>query len=163
MQNVQNNIQFLLKQNSIIPVVTINDMDEIEPIIYSLLEKNIKCIEVTLRTEIAFEAIEFIKNSYGEKICVGAGTVINIQQIDKLEKIGVDFIVCPGLSSELVKSLLNCKIPLEFRGIFSETLKDISFDNEDSSLCNLLLELNSGKGTFKILVCTCLAPNNPLG
>ena len=111
MQNVQNNIQFLLKQNSIIPVVTINDMDEIEPIIYSLLDKNIKCIEVTLRTEIAFEAIEFIKNSYGEKICVGAGTVVNIQQIDKLEKIGVDFIVCPGFSSELVKSLLNCKIP----------------------------------------------------
>ena len=49
-KNVQNNIQFLLKQNSIIPVVTINYMDEIEPIIYSLLEKNIKCIEVTLRT-----------------------------------------------------------------------------------------------------------------
>ena len=66
MQNVQNNIQFLLKQNSIIPVVTINDMDEIEPIIYSLSDKNIKCIEVTLRTEIAFEAIEFIKNNYGE-------------------------------------------------------------------------------------------------
>ena len=42
---------------------------------------------------------------------LGAGTVVNIQQIDKLEKIGVDFIVCPGLSSELVKSLLNCKIP----------------------------------------------------
>ena len=54
MQNVQNNIQFLLKQNSIIPVVTINVIDEIEPIIYSLLDKNIKCIEVTLRTEISF-------------------------------------------------------------------------------------------------------------
>ena len=39
------------------------------------------------------------------------GTVVNIQQIDKLEKIGVDFIVCPGLSIELIKSLLNCKIP----------------------------------------------------
>ena len=62
---------FLLKQNSIIPVVTINDMDEIEPIIYSLLDKNIKCIEVTLRTSMLFEAIEFIKKSFGEKICVG--------------------------------------------------------------------------------------------
>ena len=67
MQNVQNNIQFLLKQNSIIPVVTINDMDEIEPIIYSLLDKNIKCIEVTLRTENAFEAIEFIKKKLWRK------------------------------------------------------------------------------------------------
>ena len=62
-KNVQNNIQFLLKQNTIIPVVTINYMDEIEPIIYSLLDENIKCIEVTLRTEIAFDAIQFIKNN----------------------------------------------------------------------------------------------------
>ena len=46
-----------------------------------------------------------------KKYVLEAGTVVNIQQIDKLEKIGVDFIVCPGLSSELVKSLLNCKIP----------------------------------------------------
>ena len=61
MKIVQNNIESILNQHSIIPVVTINNMNEIVPKINSILDKNIKCIEVTLRTNIAFEAIEFIK------------------------------------------------------------------------------------------------------
>ena len=76
-----------------------------------ILDKNIKCIEVTLRTKVAFEAIEFIKKNYGNKICVGVGTVINIEQIHRLEKIGVDFIVSPGITKELAKELLISKIP----------------------------------------------------
>ncbi len=61
MKIVQNNIESILNQHSIIPVVTINNMNEIVPKINSILDKKIKCIEVTLRTKVAFEAIEFIK------------------------------------------------------------------------------------------------------
>ena len=111
MKIIQNNIQYILNQHSIIPVVTISDINEIEPKINSLLNRNIKCIEVTLRTKVAFEAIEFIKKNYGNKICVGVGTVINIEQIHRLEKIGVDFIVSPGITKELAKELLISKIP----------------------------------------------------
>ena len=111
MKIVQNNIESILKKNSIIPVVTINDMNEIVPTINFILDKNIRCIEVTLRTNIAFEAIEFIKKKYGNKICLGVGTVINIEQINRAIKIGVDFIVSPGISEELTRELINSKIP----------------------------------------------------
>ena len=76
MKIVQNNIESILNKHSIIPVVTINNMNEIAHIINSILDKNIKCIEVTLRTKVAFEAVEFIKKNYGNKICVGIGTRI---------------------------------------------------------------------------------------
>jgi 2-dehydro-3-deoxyphosphogluconate aldolase/(4S)-4-hydroxy-2-oxoglutarate aldolase len=111
MKIVQNNIQSILNQHSIIPIVTIYKMNEIVPKINSILEKNIKCIEVTLRTKVAFEAIEFIKKNYGNKICVGVGTVINIEQIHRVVKIGVDFIVSPGISKKLSEELINSKIP----------------------------------------------------
>ena len=111
MKIIQNNIESILSQHSVIPVVTINDMNEIVPKINSILNKNIKCIEVTLRTKVAFEAIEFIKKNYGNSICVGVGTVINIEQIHRAEKIGVDFIVSPGISEELIRELINSKIP----------------------------------------------------
>lgn len=111
MKIVQNNIRSILNQHSIIPVVTISDINEIEPKINSLLNRNIKCIEVTLRTKFAFEAIEFIKKNYGNNICVGVGTVINIEQIHRLEEIGVDFIVSPGINEQLTKKLLFTKIP----------------------------------------------------
>ena len=111
MKIVQNNIESILNQHSIIPVVTINNMNEIVPKINSILDKNIKCIEVTLRTKVAFEAIEFIKKNYSNKICLGIGTVINIEQIHIAVKIGVDFIVSPGISEELTRELINSKIP----------------------------------------------------
>ena len=44
MKIVQNNIEFILNQHSIIPVVTIDNMNEIAPKINSILDKNIKCI-----------------------------------------------------------------------------------------------------------------------
>ena len=111
MKIVQNNIESILNQHSIIPVVTINNINEIAPKINSILDKNIKCIEVTLRTKVAFEAIEFIKNNYGHKICVGIGTVVNIEQIQRAIKIGVDFIVSPGTSESLTRELIDSKIP----------------------------------------------------
>lgn len=111
MKITQNNIQYILNQHAIIPVVTVNDINEIEPKINSLLNRNIKCIEVTLRTKVAFESIEFIKKNYGNKICVGVGTVINIEQIHRLEKIGVDFIVSPAITKELTNELVASKIP----------------------------------------------------
>ena len=111
MQIIQNNIESILKQHKVIPVITINNMDEIVPKLNFISDKNIRCIEVTLRTKVAFEAIEFIKKNYGNKFCLGVGTVVNIEQIHKLLKIGVDFIVSPGLSTDLSKELINSKIP----------------------------------------------------
>ena len=111
MKIVQNNIESILNQHSIIPVITINNINEIAPKINSVLDKNIKCVEVTLRTKVAFEAIEFIKKNYGHKICIGIGTVINIEQIHRAVKIGVDFIVSPGISEGLTRELIDSKIP----------------------------------------------------
>ena len=54
---------------------------------------------------------EFIKKNYGNKICVGIGTVINVEQIHRAVKIGVDFIVSTGISKELTKELINSIIP----------------------------------------------------
>ena len=111
MEIVQNNIESILNQHSVIPVVTINNLYEIPDKINSILDKNIKCIEVTLRTKVAFEAIEFIRKNYGHKICVGIGTVINKEQINRAVKIGVDFIVSPGISEVLIRELIDSKIP----------------------------------------------------
>ena len=107
----QNNIQSILKRNSIIPVVTFNKIDEIDKVIEDLINQKIHCIEVTLRTSIAFNAIKYIKDKYATEICVGAGTVINHKQIKKLEELNIDFIVSPAISKNLIKELIKTTIP----------------------------------------------------
>ena len=55
---IQNNIEKILKENPLIPVVTISDEVELVQIYEKLKSKNISVIEITLRTEFAWEAIK---------------------------------------------------------------------------------------------------------
>jgi 2-dehydro-3-deoxyphosphogluconate aldolase/(4S)-4-hydroxy-2-oxoglutarate aldolase len=102
---VQNNILGILEEHQLIPVVTIYELNEIDGIIKSLLKKEIHVIEVTLRTSVAFEAIEYIKKHYSKDITVGVGTVVTKEQILKIKEIGADFIVSPGINKDLAESL----------------------------------------------------------
>lgn len=107
---IQNNIKTLLSKHPLIPVVTINQLDEIDEIVHSLTAKNIHCIEVTLRTDVAFEALDELKKRY-PNLSVGVGTIVSVDQILKVKEIGVDFIVCPAISANLVEALENSNIP----------------------------------------------------
>lgn len=101
----QNNIAAVLAKHPLIPVVTIHSEAEIAPMMEKLFALEIACIEITLRTDYAMEAIRRIKEEYGHRISVGVGTVINTDQVDELLAIVPDFIVCPGLTTQLGKHL----------------------------------------------------------
>ena len=46
----QNNIRAVLAAHKIIPVVTFHNLSEVDPLVDKLLEQDVRCIEVTLRT-----------------------------------------------------------------------------------------------------------------
>ena len=97
----QNNIREVLSHHPIIPVINFNDIDEVIPMIEKLKAKNIYCIEITLRTPIAFDAIRLAKEKFGSEITIGMGTIVSKDQIAKAIELKVDFLVSPGLSSGL--------------------------------------------------------------
>lgn len=107
----QNNIVSILNDHPLIPVVTIHSEEEIDPIIEGLKARNIFCIEVTLRTDFAFDALQIIKDRYADSITLGVGTVISENQLERLTEIGVDFIVSPGLTPALYNHLFATNIP----------------------------------------------------
>jgi 2-dehydro-3-deoxyphosphogluconate aldolase/(4S)-4-hydroxy-2-oxoglutarate aldolase len=108
---MRNKIEAILQENSIIPVVTIHNESEVDSIYQQLSSKGIYCIEITLRTEYAFEAIAEFKKRYGNEFKVGVGTVINKLQVNRCRELNVDFIVSPGLTSDLAKALFESEIP----------------------------------------------------
>ena len=107
----QNNIQDILIKNPIIPVVTFNAMDEIEPTIQKILNNNLNCIEITLRTDVSVDAIKYVKDNYYDKLDIGIGTVRNEEEAILSQKLEVDFIVSPGITKKLNKKLKETKIP----------------------------------------------------
>ena len=70
------------------------------PLVNVYLSCGIDVIEVTLRSDVSFAAISKIKSDF-PTMKLGAGTVISEQQVDELDKIGVDFIISPGYSKSL--------------------------------------------------------------
>ncbi|MCX8514649.1 MAG: bifunctional 4-hydroxy-2-oxoglutarate aldolase/2-dehydro-3-deoxy-phosphogluconate aldolase [Burkholderiales bacterium] len=100
----------LFKQNKVIPVVVINDVDKASAIVTALLEGGINAIEITLRTINALEIINLVAKQFPEML-VGAGTVLSDSDYHKAAGKGAKFIVSPGLSQELANTSHDYDIP----------------------------------------------------
>lgn len=95
----------LIKQLSevkIIPVIQIDDAKLAIPLAKTLVENGLPAAEITFRTAAASEAIARIKDTYPDLI-LGAGTILNAQQVDQAFAAGASFMVSPGLNPRTVK------------------------------------------------------------
>ena len=87
----------------VIPVVIIENIDDAIPLADGRIEGNIGTIEITLRSAVALDAIALISKERPD-LTIGAGTVLNLLQLKKIQEIGADFVVSPGVYPELLKS-----------------------------------------------------------
>ncbi len=82
-------------------MTTVDDADQAEQAARALLLGGLSCIEITLRTEAALEAIERVRSTAPEML-VGAGTVLEAEQAQAAARAGADFAVAPGTNLEVV-------------------------------------------------------------
>ena len=90
----------------IVPVVTIDSIEDAIPLAKALCEGGLPCAEVTFRTAAAKESIEKMTKEFPNMI-IGAGTVLNISQVDEAVVAGARFIVSPGLNPKVVQYCIN--------------------------------------------------------
>ncbi len=93
-----------------IPVVVINDIKDTEYMLSSLCEGGLPVAEITFRTACAEDAIRLGRQKF-PSMCIGAGTVINLEQCLKALDAGAEFIVSPGLSVEVADYCVKNSIP----------------------------------------------------
>ena len=91
-----------IKLTGIIPVVKIDNIEDAIPLAKALCEGGLPCAEVTFRTSAAKESIKQMVQAYPNML-VGAGTVLNIKQVDEAVEAGAKFIVSPGLNPKVVQ------------------------------------------------------------
>ncbi len=102
----------------VVPVVTLQNPSEAEPLGEALIEGGLPCAEITLRTDAAVESIRRL--SARRELLIGAGTVLSIEQAEKAQAAGARFLVSPGLNPRVVKWALAQHIPI-FPGVSSAT------------------------------------------
>ena len=80
MESLKSNNAFnAIRHERIIATVVIDDIEAALPLAETLLSSGIRCVELTLRTDAAIEAMRKIVAAFPE-LLVGTGTVLNIEQ-----------------------------------------------------------------------------------
>ncbi|MFO7870375.1 MAG: bifunctional 4-hydroxy-2-oxoglutarate aldolase/2-dehydro-3-deoxy-phosphogluconate aldolase, partial [Kiritimatiellia bacterium] len=94
----------------VIPAATVNGAEEGVRLAEALLEAGLDIIEITFRTEAAAEAIKAITEKFPEML-VGAGTVLETEQLKRAIDSGIAFGVAPGLNEKLVEAAAGLGMP----------------------------------------------------
>ncbi len=95
----------------IVPVVTIEDAAKAVQLADALTEGGLPCAEITFRTAAAADAIAVIRKERPDML-VGAGTVLSVEQLEKAIEAGAQFIVTPGLNTEVVEAAQKADVPI---------------------------------------------------
>jgi 2-dehydro-3-deoxyphosphogluconate aldolase/(4S)-4-hydroxy-2-oxoglutarate aldolase len=92
--------------------------DVIEPLAETVVSSGLETIEVAMNTPEAAQLIRRIKDCAGNKLVVGAGTVLTKKELHQALDAGATFIVLPVLVSQVVGECVRNKIPV-FPGAFT--------------------------------------------
>ncbi|EXU76149.1 bifunctional 4-hydroxy-2-oxoglutarate aldolase/2-dehydro-3-deoxy-phosphogluconate aldolase [Erwinia mallotivora] len=111
MSNWKISAEQILTTGPVVPVIVVNKLEHAVPMAKALVAGGVKVLEVTLRTACAMEAIKAMVNEVPEAI-VGAGTVLNAEQLKAVTDAGVQFAISPGLTEPLLKAAVAGSVPL---------------------------------------------------
>jgi 2-dehydro-3-deoxyphosphogluconate aldolase/(4S)-4-hydroxy-2-oxoglutarate aldolase len=100
----------LFKHATIIPVLTIERLEDAVPLAKALVAGGVHVLEVTLRTPVAIESAKAIMAKVPEAV-VGIGTILNADDLARAEAIGAVFGISPGATPDLLKAAAASALP----------------------------------------------------
>jgi 2-dehydro-3-deoxyphosphogluconate aldolase/(4S)-4-hydroxy-2-oxoglutarate aldolase len=106
----QDQIAELIRQATVIPVLTIERLEDAVPLAKALVAGGVRTLEVTLRTPVAVEAAKAIIAEVPDAV-VGIGTILNGDDLARAEALGARFGISPGATPELLKVVAASRLP----------------------------------------------------
>jgi len=104
-------ISDLMSRAPVVPVLTIDRVEDALPLGAALVKGGLPVLEITLRTAAALPAISAMTAALPDAI-IGAGTVTSFADLKTAQDAGAAFIVSPGWSQELSEAALQRDIPI---------------------------------------------------
>jgi len=77
--------------------------DEADSIAAAIVEAGFGAIEVPLNSPDPLASIEIIARLFGDKVLVGAGTVLEARDVDKVAEAGAKLVVAPNADPEVIR------------------------------------------------------------
>jgi 2-dehydro-3-deoxyphosphogluconate aldolase/(4S)-4-hydroxy-2-oxoglutarate aldolase len=94
----------------VVPVLAIERAADAVPLARALVKGGLPVLEIRLRTEVALEALRAIAAEVPDAV-IGAGTVMEPAQFDRIVQAGARFAVSPGCTPTLVTAARAAGLP----------------------------------------------------
>jgi 2-dehydro-3-deoxyphosphogluconate aldolase/(4S)-4-hydroxy-2-oxoglutarate aldolase len=110
-------------ESKIVAIIRGIGSDRIIDTVGALLEGGIKLLEVTFNQESqeksadTLKCLKLIKKEYGDRVCLGAGTVLTLEQVEKSVEAGAEYIISPNTDVKIIqktKEMGKISIPGSF-------------------------------------------------
>jgi 2-dehydro-3-deoxyphosphogluconate aldolase/(4S)-4-hydroxy-2-oxoglutarate aldolase len=103
-----------LESLGLIPVLRSRSAAEAQALVEAMVAGGVTVMEITMTVPGAIAVIESLRNKYGDRLLLGAGTILDAQQCTAAIKAGAEFVVSPSLHREVIsrtKELGKVSIP----------------------------------------------------
>ena len=89
-----------LGSQPVLPILNFADRDSALRVTEALVKGGIRAFEITLRSPEAMDALQTVRKEFPD-LALGAGTILEKEQLSQVNDCGIDFVVSPGWSNEL--------------------------------------------------------------
>lgn len=107
-------------EGKVIAIVRGIPSEDVVSLAEALVKGGISCIEVTFdqsseeKMQDTLKAISNIRQALGDRVCVGAGTVMSVRQVDQAVAAGAEYMISPNINPDVIlrtKALGKVSIP----------------------------------------------------
>jgi 2-dehydro-3-deoxyphosphogluconate aldolase/(4S)-4-hydroxy-2-oxoglutarate aldolase len=91
-----------IEEVGIIPVVRAASVGEATRAVEAISAGGIPVVEITMTVPNAVSVIREVAQQHGDKVLIGAGTVITAEQAESCLRAGAEFLVSPGLAAPVL-------------------------------------------------------------
>jgi 2-dehydro-3-deoxyphosphogluconate aldolase/(4S)-4-hydroxy-2-oxoglutarate aldolase len=120
MENISGFDIVSFKKSSALGIIRGASSDSIQGLLTACVLGGLKFVELTLNSRGVLPLIELASNKFSDDICIGAGTVVSLQDATQAFNAGAKFIVSPTLNID-VASFCNERNIAYFPGALSPT------------------------------------------
>src|ERR1700744_3966930 len=92
-----------LKKIGIVPIVRTSNAAMALRAVEAVLKGGIDCVEITMTVDGAIQALEAAAKEYGDRILLGAGTVLDPETARICMLAGAQFFVTPSLNTKTIE------------------------------------------------------------
>ncbi|WP_439259166.1 bifunctional 4-hydroxy-2-oxoglutarate aldolase/2-dehydro-3-deoxy-phosphogluconate aldolase [Lonepinella sp. BR2930] len=100
-----------LKTLKVVPVIAVDDAQDILPLVKALSDNGLPVAEITFRSAAAEESIRLVRQHYPD-VLILAGTALTAEQVVAAKNAGADAIVTPGFNPKIVQLCQDLGLPI---------------------------------------------------